>query len=289
MVTHLGLELATRWLRLSPITLGRWRIQQWAKEAMNRRPRTGERIVRIRGGARFHAMLDEYLGKRVWLSGEYEPPVMDCMKALLKPGDTVLDIGANQGLLTLYAATLVQRGGRVVACEPVPLIREKLERNLKLNPKLPVEVWPLAMSDAEGVLEMHVGPDQHLGVSSMRPLPDARTVSIQTARLDDRWPDDRPIQLMKIDVEGAEMKVLRGAARTIARCRPVIILELTDSFLRELGDSAEALRDLLREWGYGLHVVTHEGVTRLPEAFGPGSQFNVVAMPDDAPPPKIAS
>ena len=238
-------------------------------------------------GFRYWCDLGYWFDQAIFATGDYEPPTPRVMLGLVRPGDVFLDIGANAGF---YSLLMAAAGCQVHAIEPAPRCRELLARNLALNPLLSVTVHPWAASNEAGDAVINVGPTGLSGLSSLRDIsepPEGVTnydvseieaVTVETRRVDDQpW---SKVALVKIDIEGAEMKALEGMAGVIERDRPAIVFELTDGFLRQLGSSAAELTGWLTVRGYGLHRIHYRGVEPLTEADLRDPQFNVLALPN---------
>ncbi len=220
--------------------------------------------------------VSDWLGRHVYVTGEYEPATTKLIKNLLAAGGTFVDIGANVGYFTLLAAKCVGRSGRVFSFEPVPQLRRRLDRNLRLNHLGDCEVYGVAVSNAEGTCEFHVGPCGHSGVSGMRALHDASaTITVHTNTLDNMLPADVDVSLVKIDVEGAECHVLEGMQDSLARSQPDIILEITPEYLSGMNRSPGQIEQLLASFGYRPFAIGDMGLQRLDSLNEAGaSQFN---------------
>ena len=188
------------------------------------------------------------------------------MEKLIGPDDTVVDVGANVGFFSLLAAQSVGSSGKVLAFEPVPLALERLHVNLQLNSAKNVAVYSIALSDATGYRDLYEGPPDHVGISSIRPIARAqRTIKVQTTTLDDMLTrlEIESIKLVKIDVEGAEQLVIQGMRRCLVRDRPFVVVEITDSFLRDCGHSASSLCHLLLDAGYQMFWISEKGLEQV--------------------------
>ncbi|MBI5169456.1 MAG: FkbM family methyltransferase [Candidatus Eisenbacteria bacterium] len=205
-----------------------------------------------------------YMGSLIYWRGIHSFAEAAMVRRFL-PGDGVfLDVGANQGELTLVAAHRAPRG-RVYAFEPVPEWFARLEENVALNAFTHVRAFRLALSDTEGEVEMfasaagHGDADYNEGLSSLH-RSETRSVSVgsfPTLPLDAfaaREGLDR-IDLIKIDVEGAEERVLAGGRETLARLRPVLVLEWKPDALADAGTSGDGLLATLRALGYACFEV----------------------------------
>ncbi|OYX00094.1 MAG: methyltransferase [Caulobacter vibrioides] len=153
-----------------------------------------------------------------------EPGTGDVLRRLIQPGMTVADVGANIGLLTLVMAWATGPGGRVIAFEPEAIPRSNLEKMKHLNGLSWVEVRDQAVGETPGRLTFHVS--DIIGHSSLYALPEteeARTIEVEVVRLDDVAPAKR-LDVVKIDVEGAELDVLAGMKGVIAKNPDLAIL-----------------------------------------------------------------
>jgi FkbM family methyltransferase len=151
----------------------------------------------------------------------------------------VLDIGAHVGFYTLLAAVLTMPGGRVFAFEPLDSNVAKLRRHIALN-RISVEVNECAVADRDGEAHFQRGTDSYTGGLHDVGMP-VPVVSVDGLRAAGRLPDP---DIVKIDVEGAEELVLKGASKTILATRPTIFLATHGATVR-----AECL-DLLEGFGY---------------------------------------
>lgn len=185
--------------------------------------RLGDRTVTITG--------DDGDGFVADLPPEIREPALDCANVVLTDTSVVLDIGANLGLLTIGFADLVP-GGRVVAIEPAPRTFQRLSENVAGAELKNVDLLNLALSDSAGTLEFFESDWFSAGsfVKERTLAAGIHTGAITVeARTVDELVDDlelRHVDFMKIDVEGHELKVLRGAKRTIAEMRPIAVIEL---------------------------------------------------------------
>jgi FkbM family methyltransferase len=178
-----------------------------------------------------------------------DPPLLDLVTELVQPGAVVWDIGANLGLFSFAAAVAAGPGGRVVAVEPdtwlVTLLRRSAARNHGLAP---VDAIAVAASDRVGVARFHVAhrsrSTSHLdgfGTSQAGGIRSTELVPVVT--LDWLLAHFPPPDVLKIDVEQAEVAVLEGATALLARTSPVIICEVAQG-------NAARVRQLLTPRGY---------------------------------------
>ena len=184
--------------------------------------------------------LTDWAQRCTWfLARYYELDTQLVMRGLVKPGDTVIDIGANIGMITLLASRLVGPTGRVLSFEPNPNPRARLERHVEINDITNVEIYDVALSEAAGESDLTV-LGTHDGIGTLADVSgsteQAAVHRIRTVRGDDILPSELSGQvLMKLDIEGHEPYALRGLARTIDRYRPYILTEVETAHLRRAG------------------------------------------------------
>ncbi|MGH7898205.1 MAG: FkbM family methyltransferase [Candidatus Binatia bacterium] len=179
------------------------------------------------------------------------------LRRWIRPGASVIDVGANIGFFTVELARWVSGGGKVLALEPDPLNYGRLERTLaRVGVAARVEAIQAAAAEApgEGFLELNPDnpADHKLGPSGVR----VRFVTIDDLVRERSWP---VVSLIKIDVQGAEPRVLEGARETLARFRPAIFIEIHDASLRHYGSSARALVEICLGLGYAFHEPARGG------------------------------
>ncbi len=195
-------------------------------------------------------------GDREIALGTYEAPVQQALIENVERGGVVYDIGANIGYFTMLAARRVGPAGQVYAFEPVARNAAAIERSARLNGFDAVEVFERAVGAAGGIAELNLA--RHIGgamLASVGAPPDrSGSVDVEVVALDE-FVDAlglRPPSLVKIDVEGAELDVLRGMTGTLKAQAPVLIVELDDATAAGLETKARELAALLAGLGYGL-------------------------------------
>lgn len=162
-----------------------------------------------------------------WL-GVYEWEKQNTFARLVSVGDVVFDVGANAGFYTVLASRLASRKGRVISFEPDPTNLTALRRHVEINGLQNVTIVPAAVSDSSGHGKFR--RDKHQG--RLDPKGD---IEVQIVHLDALWMGStvpRPA-LIKVDVEGEELAVIRGARRVLAECRPVVLVAAHSAKLRD--------------------------------------------------------
>lgn len=190
------------------------------------------------------------------LEDSYENTEHAFVERFLEPGMTVLDIGANQGYYTLLASQKVGRHGRVFAFEPSIRELRRLRRHLWLNRCKNVEVLTYALGATSGAENLHVVLGTESGCNSLRPpnvSQPTRLVSVHVERLDDvlKARGVTHVDFIKLDVEGAELSVARGARELLTHPpRPIILVEVQDLRTQPWGYPAREIILFLSSLGY---------------------------------------
>jgi FkbM family methyltransferase len=161
-------------------------------------------------------------------------------------GDVVIDVGGNIGQTALPLALALGDDGRVISFEPFPDTRRRFCRNLELNPDLGVTVEPLALGNAPGIAKMVRRCRTNSGANQI--ADEGQQVRVVT--LDEYASEMDRVDLIKVDVEGYELKVLEGAAGLLDKHRPRLYIELDDAALVRHGASAHQLLNFIASKGY---------------------------------------
>jgi FkbM family methyltransferase len=192
-------------------------------------------------GLRLELDLRDNLQRTVYFTGTYEPELMAFLLSELRPGDIVADVGAHIGI---HALVMARAGARVIAFEPTPDSAARLRAAAAEN-GLELEVVEAALGGEEGEVSLYADPRYDLADAGVRSISGTGAL-VATARatfLDARRLDR--LDILKVDVEGAEAAVFEGARDTLARLRPrAVVVEAKGH-----GDEA-ALRALLAGAGY---------------------------------------
>jgi FkbM family methyltransferase len=194
-----------------------------------------------------------------FLRGSTERPVQRCVAAHLGPGDVFYDVGANVGFFSLLATKRVGPDGFVYALEPVAENASTVRRNARLNGLANVSVFEVAADATSGVGELLMTDwdgGSSLSDTSVAPNHPTERRAVRVIALDDLIEAERlrPPTVVKIDVEGAEMRVLDGMKRTIERFKPVLVYEVDDGDKAAFERRWQALDERVRGFGYR---VTH--------------------------------
>lgn len=187
----------------------------------------------------------------------YDLDIQTLSAAALRPGDMVIDIGANRGMFALAASRLVGSTGQVMCFEPNPKCVEILQYDLRVNSITNVSVNNMGLSDESAELLLSI-PRVNSGEASFgrSDYSDVDTISTPVKIGDDVLQGLQP-SFIKIDVEGYEARVVNGLMKTIQRSRPVIVTEVVERHLQRCGASIDGLVGLMNQLGYkGYHFST---------------------------------
>ncbi|MGQ0703333.1 MAG: FkbM family methyltransferase [Gemmatimonadales bacterium] len=236
--------------------------------------------VTVADGRRFHIGPDSMYWA-IHQGLEYEPEVTALWRSLTRAGDVAVDAGANFGWFTTLFATLAGRDGLVLAFEPVPATFARLEEHVTLNPgPARVVLRAAALAECAGTGSVTI-PAGASGEASLTSGATPGGLAVPLVRLDDELAAIGldGCDLLKLDVEGAELRALRGARRTLRGPRPPIILvELNAAACRSAGYEPAALYDFLHEAGYDAFFGIASG-RRLVRVSGPQEFGSLAAGP----------
>ena len=193
-------------------------------------------------------------------TGAWEASTWLAIERHLGRGATFVDVGAHMGYFSLKAAAVVGQSGRVIAIEPHPEMFHTLRGNIIASGATTVVAEPTACSDSESTLELFSAAAANTGTSSLSQKnasfygEGGASYFVAAQQLDTiiRRANLSRVDVLKIDVEGAELQVLKGGQETIARYRPVLIVELDDRLLEPMGTSSAEIITFLSSHGYSV-------------------------------------
>ena len=228
-------------------------------------------IYRVEGGLIF-LNLHESAAMVQRAMGSYEPAKHALIRRHLRPGMTFIDVGANKGDFTLLAARLAGNSGKVISIEPEPENHSMLQRSIALNHYDNIRAMQLALSDSDGNASLRIGATS--GAHTLSPeFSGSRAVEVPTRTLDGIVAEQRPasVDMIKIDVQGLELAVLRGAAETLrANPRIVVLLDLPKQ-----NEKRSAIGEYLAQFGFTYFAESDE---RAPTRDLPAAAFEVAAI-----------
>ncbi|WP_218025870.1 FkbM family methyltransferase [Nocardia miyunensis] len=229
-------------------------LAEWVNRVLRSQPR--ERLARTRSGERTITDSGDLIQRYIALFGVWEPHLSAWLRTRLRPGDGFVDVGANIGVFTLLASAMVGEHGRVVALEASPQFHRRLVEHTDLNGRANVRAVNTAVSDRDEELTFILASTSNLGAASMVPYdgPAESVFTVDARPLTDLLTPDEiaATRIVKIDVEGAEGRVVRGLAALLDRLRPdaEFVIEVTPDRMRRIGDDVDELLTIMRDSGF---------------------------------------
>jgi FkbM family methyltransferase len=220
----------------------------------------------VRGGARIAGTTEDIIQRYLYEFGIWEPNLTAFIERRLTPRRTFIDVGANIGYFSLLAAGLVGPNGSVVAVEADPGVFAALTGNLEANAAVNVRPLHVAASDRHGTLQLFAGERGNCGATTTVPMPGVLpSADVEAAPLSEllRADEISGARMVKVDVEGAELAVVRGLEPVLDRMPDDVelVIELTPGPSEGSGDDgAVAVIDLL--CAHGFHPYELENVYR---------------------------
>jgi FkbM family methyltransferase len=195
--------------------------------------------------------------KTYFLGRYYELGIQQLLNIILKPGDRFVDIGANFGMISLHAANLVTAQGIVESIEPNPDCVLKLRKTIELNSIDHITVYPIGLSNTSTTLNLNFS-SQYTGTATLCNLAD----KIKSLQVNVEVGDNillknlRPIDAIKIDVEGFEFNVLKGLVTVLGNFKPILIMELIEDQLILADTNSNQIGTFLENLGYTCYKIS---------------------------------
>lgn len=257
--------MAADWLQAAARAMFRWYLSKFplrdGKAYFYQRlhtpllPAARYLTVMLDKGFRMQLDLEDAEQRKIYFYGHYhERYEARLVEQLLDDGGVFWDIGAHVGYFSLVAATALKNRGQVVAFEPGSVAYARLAENIALNPYTNVKLYNLAVSNRDGEAVLYLAGETADSSASLygHGHQQARREVCRTVSLDRFLREEglhRP-DLVKIDVEGAELAVLQGAAQMIAASPPLLLVEMEEKNLKAAGASKAAIHRFLTAFGY---------------------------------------
>jgi len=267
-------SIARTYVRRSPIEKGKYHLVQ----AM-RKIDPPERVVsQVAGRFLMELDLSEFIQGQLYYYGYFDKELTQVIEETLRPGSVMVDVGANVGIFSLLAASL---GASCHAFEASPDVCVALRRNIALNKFTDIVVHECALSDhcgeASFFLFEETGSRTACGQSSFLRRGPGREIRVPLKTLDSELSEFPQIDFIKIDVEGADFLVLRGARAILEKFHPVLVVEALEELAAKLGGSVAEILEILWEHGYQVHTLTRFGMEPVTRSTPPIIQANLVA------------
>jgi FkbM family methyltransferase len=270
-----------RLLQLFVIRL-RFLLKQYISRHSGAVNKIGTVKINLKHAGKMELQTNEYIDHWLYTGADFEPHVVRLFLKYLSRGNNVMDVGANIGYFTLIASHLIRDEGIVYAFEPSPANNQKLRRNIELNKIHNVIVSANAVSDTTGIATFSIpsGEIKNSGRSSFRTLEeDCLQLEVKTISIDAELRNYKKIDLIKMDIEGAEARALAGMAELIKRDQPVIIMELSNSYLQQLGSSADAVIHFFLSLEYVIYLAGEEIIQLKSNSQLQNDQYDILCLP----------
>lgn len=233
--------------------------------------------------------LDEHMQSQIFWYGYYSRDIVLLMNRILRPGMVALDVGANIGEITMAAARRVGSNGHVYSFEPMASIYPRLKEHVAMNGMNQVTPIAKGLSDRTGTATLFLAEaafedgTRHDGLGTLYPTA-SRSVAagdVELTTLDEFCTNSNitRIDLVKIDVEGAELDVLKGGLTSIARFQPFLIVEVQRETTRAAGYESEDIISLLKSMGYTFFVIGRKARLHPLGKMGLANFQNVLCVP----------
>jgi FkbM family methyltransferase len=240
--------------------------------------------AKLGNGLAMHVVWSDHVSNHILAAGYYERETVAVLERFLRPGMTFLDIGGHIGQYSLVASPLVGPTGQVHSFEPDPETFAWLRDNCRRNGLTNVRLNQVGLADRASVQTLYFSYRHDIGSNSLAQPKhfSGRSVDVTCLRLDDyvRSHGIGRVHLCKMDVEGAELAVLRGGERLFSGPqRPVLILEFEEERQRAFGASCRDLASWLGQRGYKLYTIGERSEPYTPGPDDPPS-LNILALPE---------
>lgn len=209
-----------------------------------------------------HSGVDEVIADE----GVWEKAISHKIKSILNDGGVFIDIGANIGYHSLFAAAVMGTKGKVYSFEPQKSVREQFEESVRKNSFTTIETYSEALSDHVGDETLHIR-EENSGGSTLLTLPDMESFHIESvhevklATLDSFISVFESVDLIKIDVEGYEFEVFKGGKSLLEKYHPTIIMEYSPVFYtQDYSSKAEELIEFLENIGYVFYTLEDQAL-----------------------------
>ncbi len=240
---------------------GKWRVHEFLRSIL-RADRDCELEVE-RQGLRWRLNPSDFVQKHLFWLGEYEYHDLRILSRWLRPGAVVFDVGANFGYYSLNLASALNGKGHVYAFEPSKGSFSRLQENINLNNlQSKITASRLGLSESGGAAFLHHDPTNS-GAATVSHKDEGETISIDTLDNFCRANKIPRVDVIKIDVEGHELQVIKGGTKFLSLHRPAMMIEFNSTALEASGQTVEALAQAIRGLGYELRVAHRDKLSPM--------------------------
>lgn len=208
---------------------------------------------RIFTGVKLIVTPSDHIQYQIFWYGYYEKEAICTWHSFVEKDSIILDVGANFGYYSLVASNKLTTG-QVYAFEPVPYLVQQFKSNILLNEMVTITIIPSAVSNVSGSSLFYFSSKDNLGMSGFHPPDNFSGIeSLIDSIILDEWAEEiqmAKLDLVKIDVEGAEVNVLKGMNNLINKFKPVIFIEISIENLKKYGHTISDIYELLISMDY---------------------------------------
>jgi FkbM family methyltransferase len=272
-----------------PLQRGNWRlIEPYLRSGRLAACHTRGQLTRVRrGDFLFDLDLTDFVDQNLYL-GAYEKQDYDELTHIMPVGGVFLDVGANIGIYTLAMARAAGPSGSVHSFEPNPASFERLSHHVLQNGLANVRLNQVAVGSAEGRAKLNAPTKENSGAASLLStnMParfEARPIEVQVTSLDAYCSSHafERVDVIKIDCQGYELKVLKGASTVLQTFQPRLLLEYDVDWLLATGTSGTELYSTLKRAGYECFQRHHGRLIQFRMDDKPGTVVNIHAIPTE--------
>jgi FkbM family methyltransferase len=270
------------WITGDPDSADHWFALRLADELDYRLPIR----ARLGNGMTMRVAWNDYVSRNILTSGYYEPEIIRIFEKFLRPGMVLFDVGGHVGQYSLVGSRLVGDTGSVHSFEPDPRTFAWLKSNVEANRLTNVHVNQMALAGETGEKQFFFATPKDIGSNSLSKPSNfsGRTAIVRCMTIDDYMKEHglTRVDMMKIDVEGAESFVLAGASSILNMAeKPLIVIEFEEARQKAFGNSCEKLATLLRARGYDLYRIGGAPFAEYTPLPNDAPSFNILAVPPE--------
>ncbi|MEQ8925272.1 MAG: FkbM family methyltransferase [Fulvivirga sp.] len=237
--------------KLLPIRRIKFHIAKWLYDYQDSNIKGKKIVINYLNGLKIRVTTNEIIGWNIFFLGEYEPDINELLRKYLKEGDIVIEAGSNIGSETLLISNIIGSKGVVYGFEPFPKVYLELEYNLEINQITNVKPVEMALGDSNCIIDFNIMDEDYpnQGMSSVIKTGHSQSIRVKQVILDDYIIDNeiKKVNLIKMDIQGAEFNLLKGALKTVRTYNPVLILEASNPW-----SDLNALFQLLKSLNYDI-------------------------------------
>ena len=243
-----------------------YRLQRKSKKIIREHILKKEFIKKTKYGFKIKLDVSRDVDKHFYW-GEFEVDLINFLKSLLNDCSVFIDIGANIGIYTLLASKHIRKDGKVFAFEPSDWAYNRLKENLKLNETKNVEVFKLAVSNFTGLKQFYVCEDDAYNSLISTPMKEVqKVVEVESICLNDFCVNRNidQIEILKIDVEGADYLVLKGAEEILKSDKsPIIVCEFNQKISGGITYNKDEFSEFMKELSYKFFMINEKNLIEV--------------------------